>query len=101
MALSAQSMDKWLRILMAADPETPKLSPSEYLAAVPRLDSLADLPSGTPVLIRGDVDAKPGPNVGDGDVRLRSMKETLDFGRQKGWIQVINLWKWLYLMGAH
>lgn len=89
MALSAQSMDKWLRILMAADPETPKLSLSEYLAAVPRLDSLADLPSGTAVLIRGDVDAKPGPNVGDGDVRLRSMKETLDFGRQKGWIQVI------------
>ena len=47
------------------------------------------LPSGTPVLVRGDVDAKPGPKVGDGDIRLRSMKDTLDYGRQKGWKQVI------------
>src|SRR5205085_3424990 len=41
------------------------------------------------VLVRGDLDAKPGPNVGDGDIRLRSMKDTLDYGRQKGWKQVV------------
>ena len=46
-------------------------------------------PSGTPVLIRGDVDAKVGAEVGQGDIRLRSMKETLEFGRQKGWKQII------------
>jgi phosphoglycerate kinase len=50
---------------------------------------LADLPSGTPVLIRGDVDAKPGAKVGDGDIRLRSMKGTLDFARQHRWKIVI------------
>jgi phosphoglycerate kinase len=59
------------------------------LAAIPRLECLGGLPSGTPVLVRGDVDAKPGPTVGEGDIRLRSMKATLDFGRQKGWKQII------------
>ena len=53
------------------------------------MDCLGELPSGTPVLVRGDVDAKPGPKVGEGDIRLRSMKDTLEFGRQKGWKQII------------
>jgi 3-phosphoglycerate kinase len=62
---------------------------ADYLAAIPRLDSLADLPSGTAVLIRGDVDCKPGAAVGEGDIRLRSMAETLDFGMRRGWKQII------------
>jgi phosphoglycerate kinase len=65
------------------------LTLAEYLDAIPRLESLADLAAGTPVLVRGDVDSKPGPEVGDGDIRLRSMKETLEFGRSRGWKQVI------------
>lgn len=67
----------------------PQRTLEEYLRAIPRLDSLVDLPRGTRVLVRGDVDAKPGAQVGEGDIRLRSMLETLDFGRQRGWIQVI------------
>lgn len=66
-----------------------QLALADYLKAIPRLDSLADVPSGTPVLVRGDVDAKVGDNLGDGDIRLASMKETLEFGRQKGWKQMI------------
>ena len=66
-----------------------KLSLAEYLKAIPRLESLDDIASGTVVLVRGDVDAKVGDNLGDGDIRLRSMKETLQFGREKGWKQVI------------
>jgi phosphoglycerate kinase len=89
MSVTAESMEKWLTRLLGADPEAPRLSLGEYLKAIPALESLADVPRGTPVLVRGDVDAKPGPKVGDGDVRLRSMQETLDFGRQQGWIQVI------------
>src|SRR5262249_39090250 len=38
---------------------------------------------------RGDVDAKVGANVGDGDIRLRSMVDTLKFGRDRGWKQII------------
>ncbi|MCU0879183.1 MAG: phosphoglycerate kinase [Pirellulaceae bacterium] len=76
------------RTLKGFDPH-PGLSLEGYLAEIPRLDSLANLPSGTPVLVRGDVDAKPGPSLGEGDIRLRSMKETLEFGRGRGWKQII------------
>ncbi|MHC4399878.1 MAG: phosphoglycerate kinase [Planctomycetota bacterium] len=89
MSITVESMEKWLRTLLKADLDTPRMSLKQYLGAIPRLESLADLPGGTPVLIRGDVDAKPGPKVGEGDIRLRSMKETLDYGRQKGWVQIV------------
>src|SRR5260221_14410677 len=76
------------KVLKGFDPRE-EFSLADYLKAIPRLESLSDIPSGTTVLVRGDVDDKPGPTLGDGDIRLRSMKETLDFGRQKGWKQVI------------
>jgi phosphoglycerate kinase len=82
-------MEKWLGAILGADPQAPKLSLSEYLQGIPRLESLANLPSGTPVLVRGDTDAKPGAQIGEGDIRLRSMKATLDYGRQRGWKQII------------
>jgi phosphoglycerate kinase len=65
------------------------LSLADYLQSIPKLDSLSDLPAGTVVLIRGDVDAKVGAEVGQGDIRLRSMVETLKFGQEKGFKQVI------------
>lgn len=89
MSVTKEAMEHWLRAILGADPQRPKLSLTEYLAAIPQLDSLADVPSGTPVLVRGDTDAKPGAKVGEGDIRLRSMKDTLEYGRQKGWKQVI------------
>lgn len=89
MPVSAESMLDWCLELLDVDGKRPERSLAEYLAMIPRLASLADLPAGTAVLVRGDVDAKPGPTIGEGDVRLRSMKETLDFGRQHGWKQVI------------
>lgn len=67
----------------------PRKTLEEYLSAIPRLDSLGDVPSGTAVLVRGDVDAKPGATVGQGDIRLRSMVDTLEFGRQRGWKQIV------------
>jgi phosphoglycerate kinase len=89
MAVTTESIVTFARGILGDDPSVPKLPVEKYLQAIPRLTSLADLPSGTPVLIRGDVDAKPGPAVGDGDIRLRSMKDTLDYARQKGWKLVI------------
>jgi len=89
MAQTAASMELWLRRLLGVAPDAPKMSLREYLDGIPQLDQLADVPRGTVVLVRGDVDAKPGPKVGEGDIRLRSMEETLRFGRQRGWIQVI------------
>jgi len=89
MAVTAESIIKFARGILGDDPNVPKLPVERYLEAIPRLHSLTDLPGGTPVLIRGDVDAKPGAKVGDGDIRLRSMKGTLDYTRQKGWKTVI------------
>jgi phosphoglycerate kinase len=82
-------MATWCRKLLGADPNTPRLALEQYLAGIPNMDSLANLPSGTPVLIRGDVDAKPGAKIGEGDIRLRSMKDTIKFGQDRGWKQII------------
>lgn len=88
MAVSPEDIVRWCLPLVDSA-AMPSRTLENYLAAIPRLAALADLPSGARVLVRGDVDAKPGPQVGDGDVRLRSMVETLQYGRQHGWVQVI------------
>lgn len=89
MKITTEALAGWCRKLLDGDEEKPHQTLDYYIDAIPRLDCLGKLPSGTPVLIRGDVDAKPGPAVGEGDIRLRSMKATLDFGRQRGWKQII------------
>ena len=89
MPITTESMAAWCRKLLGDDPSAPRLTLEQYMAAIPRLECLGKLPSGTPVLVRGDTDAKPGPNVGDGDIRLRSMKETLQFGQERGWKQIV------------
>jgi phosphoglycerate kinase len=89
MAISPQDMQSWCDTLLAGRAANPNLTLADYLEAVPSLDSLQDLPSGSVVLVRGDVDAKPGAAIGEGDVRLRSMVDTLTFGRQRGWKQVV------------
>ncbi len=89
MPVTAQEMQSCCARILAGRSAAPDLGLKDYLAAIPRLDSLADLPEGTTVLVRGDVDAKPGAQVGQGDIRLRSMTDTLNFGRRQGWKQVI------------
>jgi phosphoglycerate kinase len=88
MPVTEQAMSSWCRTLLGAD-AAPKKTLEQYLAAIPRLKSLADMPRGTAVLVRGDVDAKPGAKIGEGDERLRSMVATLKFGVDHGWKQVI------------
>lgn len=89
MSITTESMAAWCRKLLGGDPSAPRLTLEEYLKGIPRMECLGKLPNGTSVLVRGDVDAKPGPKVGDGDIRLRSMKDTLKFGRERGWKQII------------
>jgi phosphoglycerate kinase len=88
MSVTPQQVLELSQVLKGFAPRE-QLSLADYLQSIPKLDSLADVPSGTPVLIRGDVDAKVGAELGQGDIRLRSMKETLEFGRQHGWKQVV------------
>ncbi|MEQ8210144.1 MAG: phosphoglycerate kinase [Lacipirellulaceae bacterium] len=89
MAVTQQEMQSWIETLLAGRQANPDLDLNDYLAEIPRLESLEDLPAGTPVLVRADVDAKPGEKIGEGDIRLRSMVETLNYGRTKGWKLVL------------
>jgi len=89
MTISADSLIPWCNALVDPDAHAPPRQLEDYLRAIPRLASLSDLPAGTPVLVRGDVDAKPGAKIGEGDIRLRSMVPTLQFGRERGWKQII------------
>jgi len=88
MNVTEQNMLSWCRTLLGASP-APYKTLGDYLAATPRLDSLASIPRGTAVLVRGDVDAKPGAKIGEGDQRLRSMVDTLKFGIERGWKQIV------------
>ncbi len=89
MTVTAAQLVPWCQALVDPDQHQPPLRLEDYLKAIPRLASLANLPAGTAVLIRGDVDAKPGAKIGEGDIRLRSMLPTLRFGQKHGWKQII------------
>jgi phosphoglycerate kinase len=88
MAITNEQMLAWLRKLLGCETRE-NITLKDYLQSIPRLDSLANVPAGTPVLVRGDTDAKPGAQIGEGDVRLRSMVETLKYGQAKGWKQIV------------
>lgn len=89
MTVTSDQMRKWCETLLAGRKAAPALELVDYLKSVPRLDSLADVPQGTAVAVRGDVDAKPGDKIGEGDIRLRSMVESLKFGQERGWKQIV------------
>jgi phosphoglycerate kinase len=89
MPTTTEKVQALITTLLAGREANPALELVDYLNAIPRLDSLASVPSGTPVLIRGDVDAKPGATIGEGDIRLRSMVDTLKYGIERGWKQII------------
>src|SRR5687768_13263602 len=89
MAVTDREMTAWCETLLAGRDAAPDLTLADYIRAIPSMAELDNLPSGTPVLVRGDVDAQPGENIGDGDIRLRSMVDTLKYGRDRGWKQII------------
>jgi len=89
MPMTDQAMESWTGKLLGAEPAQTRRPLPEFLKAIPRLDALSDLPAGTAVLVRGDLDCKPGKQVGEGDIRLHSMKDTLLYGRQRGWKQIV------------
>ncbi len=89
MAITEQEMQAWCETLLAGRSAAPDQTLSDYIRAIPGMASLAELPPGSPVLVRGDLDCKPGPQIGDGDIRLRSMVDTLRFGIAHDWKQII------------
>src|SRR3954447_2795980 len=89
MAVNEKEMQAWCETLLAGRSAAPDLTLSDYIRAIPGVASLEDLPAGSPVLVRGDLDCNPGPQPGDADIRLRSMVDTLRFGLAHDWKQII------------
>jgi phosphoglycerate kinase len=89
MAVTDPEMQAWCQTLLAGRAAAPDLTLADYIRAIPGVASLQDLPAGSPVLVRGDLDCKPGPKIGDGDIRLRSMVDTLRFGLARNWKQIV------------
>ncbi|MDJ0521123.1 MAG: phosphoglycerate kinase [Planctomycetota bacterium] len=57
----------------------------ERLGQIPAIDTLDDLPEGTPVWIRADLDVPDRDGMIGDDPRLASLHETLAYGRERGW----------------
>jgi phosphoglycerate kinase len=66
-----------------------KESLETVLGRIPALDSLAHLPHGTAVWVRADLDVADRDGVIGDDPRLDSLKETLAFGKARGWRMVL------------
>ena len=57
MPVTEARMKTWIRNLLGANPDETHQPLGDFLRGIPRLESLADVPRGTPVLVRGDVGA--------------------------------------------
>lgn len=86
--ISSETVVAWCEQLLADSVDFPALE--KCLDLIPDLESLSDLPAGTRVLVRGDLDVEvdDAGNIGD-DTRLRSLVETLKYGNERGWVQVV------------
>lgn len=88
MPISVEKIQDWCQKQIDKSPGFPSLE--VCLKKIPALDSLAGLPAGTRVLVRGDTDVV-FDELGqpDDDARLRSLVDTLKFGIGKGWVQIL------------
>lgn len=88
MSVTSEQMQQWCQKLVEKSPDFPALE--ACLQKIPALSSLSDLPAGTRVLVRGDTDVvfddKGEP---DDDSRLRALVDTLKFGAERGWVQIL------------
>ena len=88
MTISTAAVIDWCTQLLESTPDFPPME--TCLQTIPGLAALADLPAGTRVLVRGDVDVVVDENgrVTD-DIRLRSLLPTLKIGCDRGWVQIL------------
>ncbi|MCA9315166.1 MAG: phosphoglycerate kinase, partial [Planctomycetes bacterium] len=85
--LHADTFARALRL--AAGYDKARATIEERLAAIPTAESLSDLPPGTPVWIRADLDVADVDGVIGDDPRLKSLHETLELGRRQGWRMLV------------
>ena len=88
MTVSKNQVVDWCTQLIEKSSDFPSLE--DCLATIPNLESLSDVPAGTKVLVRGDTDVVVEENgTIEDDIRLQSLIDTLKFGHQHGWIQLV------------
>lgn len=88
MSVTTEKMLEWCGKLIEKSPDFPPLE--ECLKKIPSIDSLAGLPAGTRVLVRGDTDVVfDDQGAPDDDARLRALVETLRFGVERKWVQIL------------
>src|SRR5258708_4183219 len=87
-SVTAAVMQSWCAQLIENSPNFPSLE--KCLEKISAIESLSDLPAGTRVLVRGDTDVVfDDRGQPDDDSRLRALVETLKFGVERGWVQVL------------
>ena len=88
MSVTAAAMQEWCAQLIEKSPNFPALE--TCLEKISAMNSLSDLPAGTCVLVRGDSDVVfDEQGEPDDDSRLRALVDTLKFGVERGWVQVL------------
>ena len=88
MTVSQDQVTEWCTQLINKSPDFASLE--ECIESIPNLDSIAECPAGTRVLVRGDTDVVVSDTgTIEEDVRLRSLVETLKFGCEHNWVQLV------------
>lgn len=82
------SMKEWISQLVGYAPELNNISLSNYLERIPRLEQLHDL-WDTVTIVRADLDVPLQEGEIQDDARLRSLRETLEFGMARGWRMIL------------
>ena len=88
MEITPEFVLQWHRELNQVIPGQP-VSIESFLELLPVVSELPPLPPATRVLVRGDVDAGIRNETVTNGTRLQSMLQTLRYGIEKGWVQVI------------
>jgi len=87
-SVTQQQVVEWCKKQVASATDFPSLE--SCLEAIPSLETLAPLPRGTRILVRGDTDVvfDDQGNIEE-DVRLQSLVQTVKYGLEKGWVLIL------------
>jgi phosphoglycerate kinase len=82
-------VEAWCHRLLEVSQPFPSFE--ECTDAIPTLDTLANVPPRTRVLVRCDTNVVFGPDGQlENEARLVSLLDSLRYGRERGWVQIIH-----------
>ena len=87
--MSMDAFSGQLHAVIARDSRLDDLPFKTIIDAIPRIDDLADLPAGTPVLVRADLDTPAQDGAIEDLSRIHADAATIEFCHRKTWRTVI------------